>query len=163
MTLNSKLLNGNFYFPVDGHFVSQKQVQINEVLQDYDPTLQLQWIPPDQRSAEDVAFRVVAFPPGRAPYAVCFASEVDERLLARVFEADQRRGGNRLTFLENYENALQLTKAKAAFEQRQEDHELAASVLRNTKSSYKVRNRQGELIDLERAGRPYKSATHIWR
>lgn len=158
----SRLVNGNFYFPVDGHFVSHKQVQINEILRDYDPTLQLQYIPPDQRSATDLAFRVVAFPPGRAPYAVCFAEEADERLLARVFEADQSRGPNRLTFLENYENARELLRHKEAMEQRQEDHEIAAAVLRNNKSSYKVRNRAGELIDLERAGHSESRATHIW-
>lgn len=159
----SKLVNGNFYFPVDGHFVSQRQVQINEILRDYDPTLQLQFIPPGERSERDLAFRVVAFPPGRAPYAVCFASDADERLLARVFEADQSHGPNRLTFLENYERARELVKAKEAMEERQEDHAIAQAVLRNNKSSYKVRNRAGELIDLERPGHSQSRATHIWR
>ena len=147
--LDSKLTNsGNFYFPVDGHFVSEKQVRINEILQEYDPKLQLQWIPPNQRNHEDKPFRVVYFPDGRAPYLVCTADEADERLLAQVFEADQQNSPNKLTYIENYNNALELMRAKQREEARQEDHELAAAILRSTRSSY----RHGG-IDFERAGR----------
>jgi hypothetical protein len=147
---DSKLFNGNFYFPVDGHFVSQKQVRINEILQDYDSTLQLQWIPPDKRSSKDLAFRVVCFPIGQSPYLVCTAEEADERLLARVFEADQRNSPNKLGFIENYNKALELIRAKEDFDKRQEDHELAASILRSNKSSYKHGG-----IDYERSRRSY--------
>lgn len=137
MRLDSKLTSsGNFYFPVDGHFVSEKQIRINEVLTDYDPTLQLQWIPVGQRSEEDLAFRVVCFPLGKPPYLICTAEEADERLLARVFEADQRSSPNKLNFIENYNNARELLNAKQAKEARQEDHELAASILRSNKSNY---------------------------
>jgi len=160
--MSERVINGNFYFPVDGHFVSQKQVRINEVLQDYDSTLQLQWIPPGNRSSSDLAFRVVCFPLGRPPYLVCTAEEADERLLAKVFEADQRHSPNKLNFIENYNNALELVRAKEAEEQRQEDHEIAAAAIRNNKSSYKIRNRRGELVDLERAGRSHSNKTHIW-
>ncbi|HEY9259035.1 hypothetical protein [Chitinophaga sp.] len=159
MPLDSRLTSrGNFYFPVDGHFVSEKQIQINEILQDYDPTLQLQWIPPDKRSAEDLAFRVVQFPTnGTAPYLVCVAEEADERLLARVFEADQQRGPNRLSFIENYNNARELLIAKQEQEQRAEDHEMAVSILRNQKSYY----RHGG-VNFERAGGRNSGKTYIW-
>jgi hypothetical protein len=159
--MSDRVFNGNWYFPVDGTFVSQKQIRINEVLQDYDPTLQLQFIPPNQRSERDLAFRVVAFPPGRAPYAVCFAPEADERLLARVFESDQTNSPNKLSFIENYNNALELVRAKEDIEQRQELHEMAAAILRNNKSSYTIKM-NGEVIDFERPGRRHKSKTYIW-
>lgn len=145
----SKLLNGNFYFPDEnGNWVSEKHRHIAEALRDYDETLQLQWIPPDQRSAEDTAFRVVCFPLGRPPYLVCTADELDERLLARVFEADQKNSPNRLSYIDNYNNALEIIRAKQAEEARQEDHELAAAILRNRKSSFKHGG-----IDYERARR----------
>lgn len=159
--MSDRVVNGNFYFPVDGHFVSQKQIRINEVLQDYDPNLQLQWIPPDKRSERDLAFRVVHFSPGKAPYAICFAEEADERLLARVFEADQQRGPNRLSFIENYNNALELVRAKEDMESRQELHEMAAAIIRNNKSHYTIKI-NGEVIDFERPGRRHKSKTYIW-
>lgn len=144
--MSERLLNGNFYFPVDGHFVSEKQVRINEILHDYDPSLQLQWIPPDKRSSQDLAFRVVCFPPGKPPYLVLTAEEADERLLARVFEADQASSPNKLNYIDNYNNALELMKAKQSQEKRMEDHELAASILRSPKSSYKHGG-----VDFERA------------
>lgn len=151
MRLDSKLTHsGDFYFPVDGHFVSQKQVRINEILQEYDPNLQLQWIPPGERNHEDKAFRVVHFNPGRTPYLVCTADEADERLLARVFEADQVNSPNKLSYIENYNRALELARAKEAMERRQEDHELAAAILRNRKSHFMHGG-----IDFERAGRHY--------
>jgi hypothetical protein len=160
---DSKLVNGNFYFPVNGHFVSQKQVRINEILQDYDPTLQLQWIPPTDRSSNDLAFRVVCFPLGRAPYVVCFSEEADERLLAKVFEADQANSPNKLTYIENFNNALELVRAKADEERRQEDHAIAAAAIRNNKSSFTFYNHRGELMDLERPGRSNSRQTIIWR
>lgn len=144
--------NGNFYFPVNGHFVSQKQIRINEVLTDYDPTLQLQWIPPNERSSSDLAFRVVCFPSGRAPYAICFAEDADERLLAKVFEADQQNSPNKLNFIENYNRALELIKLKENQEAREEDHRMAAAIIRNDKSHYRIRI-NGELIDFECSGR----------
>ena len=146
----TKVLNGNFYFPVDGHFVSQNQVRINEILNDYDPTLQLQWIPPDDRAANDAAFRVVCFPPGKPPYLVCVADEADERLLARVFEADQQSSPNKLNYIDNYNNALELTRAKEMEEQRREDHEMAASIIRSPKSSYR---HGGQTIDVPQNSR----------
>jgi hypothetical protein len=155
--MSNRVINGNFYFPVDGHFVSQKQIRINEILQDYDSTLQLQYIPADKRSSQDLAFRVVCFPPGRSPYLVCTSEEADERLLAKVFEADQANSLNKLSYIDNYNNALELTRAKEAEESRMEAHSMAQSVIRNTKSSY----RHGGL-DFERPGRNYKSKTYIW-
>lgn len=155
--MSDRLTNGNFYFPVDGHFVSEKQVRINEILQDYDGTLQLQWIPPDKRSSSDLAFRVVCFPLGKAAYLVCTAEEADERLLAKVFASDQKNTPNPLSYLDNYNNAIELVNAKKAKDARMEDHALAQSILRNTKSSY----RHGG-VDYERAGRSHPSKTYIW-
>lgn len=148
---DSKLTDsGDFYFPVDGHFVSQKQVRINEILRDYDPALQLQWIPPNERGPEDKPFRVVHFPAGRAPYLVCTADEADERLLAKVFEADQVNSPDKLSYIENYNRALEIVRAKEAEDARQEDHELAAAILRNRRSHFMHGG-----IDFERAGRHY--------
>ena len=135
-----KLLNdGNIYIPDDnGNFVSENQRRAAEVLQDYDPNLQLQWIPPGQRGPEDKAFRVVDVSPGRPNYVVCFADECDERLLARVFQADQQRNGNNaLTYLDNHNAAVELMQKKKHMEQRMEDHELTYSVLRSNKIHYR--------------------------
>lgn len=158
MSLSRLLANGHYYLPENGHFISEKQRRINEILHDYDPTLELQWIPPDQRSADDVAFRVVHRPPGRPAYVVLTASECDERLLARVFESDQQTAarrlggnGNLLNFIDNYNAALELTKAKEAEEKRAEAHEMAASIFRSNKFHYRHKI-DGRLIDFDSLG-----------
>jgi hypothetical protein len=157
--------DGHIYFPSnDGTFISEKQRRINEILQDYDPKLQLQWIPPGRRNEKDEPFRVVCFPPNGHPYLVCTALEADERLLATIFHADQKRKvGNLLTWLDNYNSAKEIYNAKINHERRQERREIAVAAIRNNKSSYLVKNERGELIDLERVGRRSSGTTYIWR
>jgi hypothetical protein len=158
--------DGHIYFPSnDGkNWISEKQRRVNEILQDYDSKLQLQWIPPGRRNENDDPFRVVCFPPNGRPYLVCTAQEADERLLATVFAADQKnRSGNLLTWLDNYNSAKEIYNAKINHERRQEQHEMAKAVIRNNKSSYMIHDSRGELIDLERPGRSGSRTTHIWR
>lgn len=157
--------DGHIYFPNEnGHFVSAKQQRTAEILKDYDPKLQLQWIPPGSRNEKDEPFRVVCFPDNGHPYLVCTAMEADERLLANVFAADQAKHGQlTLTWLDNYNSAKEIYNAKINHERRQERREIAAAAIRNNKSHYRVRNDLGELIDLERPGRSESRTTHIWR
>jgi hypothetical protein len=149
--------DGHIYFPSnDGKtWVSEKQRRINQILVDYDPKLQLQWIPPGHRNEKDEAFRVVCFPENSHPYLICTAAEADERLLASVFQSDQaKHGAKSLTWLDNYNNAVKIYNTKRNEEMRHEAHEIAAAAFRSNKSSYKVRSlRTGELIDVERPGR----------
>lgn len=155
--------DGHIYFPTnDGNWISEKQRRINEILQDFDSKLQLQWIPPGSRNEKDEPFRVVCFPENGHPYLVCTGMEADERLLASVFAADQKKNRRDLTWLDNYNNAKEIYNAKINHERREEMHEMAYSVLKNTKSSYKIYNHRGELIDLERPGNRGSSKTYIW-
>lgn len=128
---------GNIYFPTeDGHFISEKQRRIAEVLKDYDPNLQLQWIPTDQRGSEDKAFRVVDVTPGRAPYAVTFADECDERLLARVFQADGTKRNN-LNYLDAHNAAIEALELKQRLESQEEMHRMSHAILRSQKINYR--------------------------
>lgn len=142
--------SGDIYFPDEnGNFVSENQRRIAEILQDYDRTLQLQWIPPGQRNEKDEPFRVVHFPPNRSPYLICTATECDERLLAKVFQADaQNRSGSAISYIDAYNSALKISRAKQMEEKREEAHDLAKSVIRNTRSSFVHGG-----VDFERRGR----------
>lgn len=157
--------DGHIYFPAaDGSFISEKQRRVNEILKDYDPNLELQWIAPNKRNDDDEPFRVICRPPNGHPYLVCTALEADERLLTTVFRADaKRRGKNLLNWLDDYNAAKSLYNAKINQDNLQEAHEIAKSVIRNDKSSYRIRTNDGELIDLERPGRRGSRQTHIWR
>jgi hypothetical protein len=157
--------DGHIYFPSnDGkNWISEKQRRVNEILQDFDPNLQLQWIPPGRRNEKDEPFRVVCFPVNGRPYLICTAMEADERLLATVFQSRQKNNaGSLLTWLDNYNSAKEIYNAKINQERRQEQHEMAQAVIRNNKSSYLIKNSDGELIDLERIGRRHARKTYIW-
>lgn len=156
--------DGHIYFPSnDGHWISEKQRRVNEILKDYDPQLELQWIPPGRRNDKDEAFRVVCFPANGHPYLVCTSMEADERLLTAVFRSDaKRRGKNLISWLDDYNSARAIYNAKVNQENLQEAHEIAKSVIRNNKSSYMIKNKSGELIDLEHPGNRRTRTTHIW-
>lgn len=157
--------DGHIYFPANnGQWISEKQARIDEILRDYDPNLELQWIPPGQRNDEDHPFRVICRPPNGHPYLICTSLEADERLLATVFRADaKRQGKNLLSWLDDYNRAKGIYNAKINHENLQEAHEIAKSVIRNDKSYYRIRTNDGELIDLERPGRRNARKTYIWR
>lgn len=129
---------GNIYLPdADGHFVSDNQRRVAAVLRDYDPYLEIQWIPPaDREPVQDKPFRVVHRIPGRDPYVVCFADECDERLLARVFQSDNSKG-NVQNYVDAHNAAVEAMRLKEKMERNQEAHELAYSVARSNKIHYK--------------------------
>lgn len=129
---------GNVFIPDEnGHFVSDNQRRVAAVLRDYDPYLEIQWIPPGDRApGESKSFRVVHRLPNRDPYVVCFADECDERLLARVFQADNSKG-NVNNYLDSHNAAVEALRLKARMEEQQEWHEMAASVIRSNKIHYK--------------------------
>lgn len=134
-----KLTNsGNIFFPTnDGTWISENQQRVAEIIKDYDKNLELQWIPPGDRGPDDYAFRVVDFTPGKPPYAALFAHEADERLLARLFAADNAKNGGSLNVLDVLEDTKRLMELKSQKERNMEAHELAYSVLRSNKIHYK--------------------------
>lgn len=85
------------YIPTDdGQWVSEKFERLARVIKDYDPNLELRWIPPAKRTREDKKpFCVVHFnPQNGAEYVVLHASELDspEDILARLWGADSKTG-----------------------------------------------------------------------
>src|SRR5690606_40739677 len=80
-----------------GMFVSQEHQDIATIIQDYNPELHLVWIKPQDRvSATDreYPFAIMHFPRDGEPYIVMMIkeNELDQRVLARLFEADQAKG-----------------------------------------------------------------------
>lgn len=112
-----------------GYMVSERHARIAEIIQDYDPTLELAWIPPADRAPGDKPFAVVHRPGNQPAYVVCYSDDPDERLLARIFNHDN---GKRdvLSEMEAHNAALEAMRLKAQMEQQEENNDLAASILR---------------------------------
>ena len=117
--------------------VSETHRRVAEIIQDYDPYLELHWIPPGSRGPLDSKpWAVVHRPPGKPAYYVLFAEDADERLLARLFSADNR-DKNVLAEMDKMNDAVQALKLKKEMEERQDSHDLAASILRSRKIHYR--------------------------
>lgn len=114
--------------PDTGHFLSAEHQRIAEIIKDYEPTLELAWIPPDKRSLnEQYPFAVIHKPEDAPAYVVMRLreNEVDQRVLARLWGADSKNG-NVLTNIEAEEAARKAIELKKQQDEEEEAREMAA-------------------------------------
>lgn len=126
---------------VDGSFVSQRISQIVQAIREYSPELNVEYIPEGVRLKGDAAFRITHTPPGGQPYVIFHVkteAEFDASVLKRIIAGDQRNGAVKFSEVEAAERAARLIAEQRAQDELEEMHELAASILRSPKSTYKV-------------------------
>jgi len=122
----------------EGYFVSREHERIAEIIQDYDPTLRLVFIPPKDRNPDDPnekPFAVAHFPEDAAPYIAFFSDTCDERILERLFSNDLTKNdvGAMLDASEAAKEAIKLKKQMEDLEYRAD---IAKSMWRSPKHSY---------------------------
>ena len=125
--------------PETGYFISEAHQRIAEIIKDYEPTLELVWIPPNKRNFNDTfPFAVVHHPEGRESYVVrkLKEDEVDNRLLAWLFANDQERNSP-LSMLDKIDLANELIKAKKQEEELAAKRDVALSILKSPLNRYK--------------------------
>lgn len=113
-----------------------KAQRIAEILKDYDPTLELRWIPPNIRTTFDAKpFAVWHVPVGLPEYMVMDLTEdeLDHRVLAAIFNANNNNG-SALDRLEAEEAAKQAFNLKAKLEAEEEAREFAVWALKQNKT-----------------------------
>jgi len=77
-----------------GHFVSENWSHLNELLQGFDPGLELHWIPTDKRMTDEkYPYRIIHRPPATssmAPYIVMYCRETDspQEVFAKIIAGD---------------------------------------------------------------------------
>lgn len=78
---------------VDGEWVNEHFARLAEIIQEYDPALTLQWIPPGQRDEEADRKNPYRIFDTRSNAVVMFASELDtpQDVLARLWGADNTK------------------------------------------------------------------------
>lgn len=124
----------------DGSFISERVSRIVEVIRDYDSTLDVRWIPPNQRGAEDPAFAIVCSPVGAPEYVVFYIKDeaaMDGGVLQRIYEMDAAKHGNILTKIESENKAVRAIQANLHKERLAEAADLSYSILRSKKHVYK--------------------------
>lgn len=127
----------------DGHWVNEKFARISEIIHDFDPRLQLVWIPPEGRTAFDTK-----------PYGVLHTSdqglqkmvmyikedELDERVLAQLFLGDTERH-DVLARMEAQELAERITRNKEKMEEAEARQDFIKTVVGSHKHSFKHNGR----------------------
>jgi hypothetical protein len=127
----------------DGHWVNEKFARISEIINDFDPRLQLVWIPPENRNPTDVK-----------PYGILHTAddglqkmvmlikeeELDERVLQQLFLNDTSRH-DVLATMEAREIAEALVRNKEKMEKAAERQEFISSVVKSPMHSFKHKGR----------------------
>jgi len=122
----------------DGHFISAKVSRIVELIRDFDPRLDVKWVPPEHRAPGDAAFAIVErIADGREQpvFYVQTEEEMDERVLARIYESDVAHN-DVMGKMEANNRAIKAAEDAKFRDMQEESHDLMRSVLKSGKHNY---------------------------
>jgi hypothetical protein len=134
------LFGGYIADPISGQFVSEKHARIAEIIQDYNPNLELKYLPAAVRTIADLGkeFCVIHRDPETfAEYVVMYVAEddLDHRVIATLFDMDSSRTDieARLT---NLETAAELVRMKEKMDIEEERRDKITSILKSPLHTY---------------------------
>lgn len=130
-----------------GHWVSEEFCRLSEIVRDYDPALELRWIPPENRTRDDKKPYVIV--DTRHSYPVLYASELDSpsEILATLYQGDAERNGAILPRLEAMEAAARTMQLKEWQDKLEEAADEAEFVM---KSPLNTIRHNGKKLDDQR-------------
>lgn len=129
---------------VDGSLISGKVSRVVEAIREYDPNLDVAWIPPAARAPGDAAFQIIHKRPDGTSYVAFMVQteeEFDSRVLKRIMANDQaQRGGTTWSELQLDEMAkadLAKRRRKDAWDEAQD---MAMHMMKSPLHNYKLPN-----------------------
>lgn len=139
-------------------WISEKFSTLAEILKDYDPCLELRWIPYEQRTRDDKKPYVVVDIRTNAP--VHYASELDipEQILAKIIEGDNKQN-NVLQKLEAQETANKLFQMKKWLDKMEEAEEIGKFFLKSPLNTLKMDGKKFD--DQRRVVGPAKDVKYL--
>lgn len=131
---------GSVFVPTEsGEFVDQRHARIAEIIQDYDPELELAWIPPDKREEGDKPFAVIHRPLGKPVYVAFYVDECDERILQRIWAGDvKHHRGTIMTQLDARNASVKAMQLKKQMDEMDDAADQAKHVFQSPKSTYTI-------------------------
>ena len=132
----------NSHVMIDGQFVSAKAEQVVLAIKEYEPEIEVKWIPPGNRGENEPAYAIIHNAPGNQPYVMFYVQtdeEFDGRVLQRIIYNDQRRtGAQQYTELEAWEMAQKEIQNQEMLDLIEEQSDIAAHVLKSNLNTYRV-------------------------
>lgn len=141
--MSHPILGSNYFYHEDyGGFVNGNHERIARILHEYDPELELGWVPPDKRDpGEEKPFCVIHNHPNGSRQAVSFwrEDEIDERILEWAFENDFRKHSPDAIFnrMEARNLAAKLKRQKEIEDETAEKWEFGKSLLKSPLHTYR--------------------------
>lgn len=135
----------------EGGWVDENFARLAEIVKDYDPYLELRWIPPGQRDSDADKKNPYCIIDTRSNYIVMFASERDtpQSILARLFTADNKHGSV-LDRIDAENAAAEVLRLKAQIDDEEMKKDFVAWITGSNLNYYKVRNPvTGEKLKLD--------------
>lgn len=131
----------------DGHWVSEKVARTVELIRNYDPNLDVVWLPPERRDdPRDPEFYVVERTvDGRTlpVFSIQDESFMDERLLERIYENDSLKNNDVMGGIDARNKARRDMIAAEQRDREAEFLEMAASILKSPKTRYTTPDGRG--------------------
>lgn len=124
--------------PDSGMALSEKHIRIAEIIKDYNPELELAWIPPANRTAFDKNPFAIVHNSAKGRYLVGTFSEeqMDHRIIQHLFSIDNKNH-NVLSELEREEAAKQALRMKEQMDAHEERMDFARSLITSKKNYYR--------------------------
>jgi hypothetical protein len=124
----------------DGYWVSENFCRLAEIINDFNPHLELRWIPPTSRESKDERANPYCIVDTAGNYIVMFASERDtpEQILAKLIDIDNTNG-DVLRRLEAQNDAAKIFELKKQRELMDAASEVAAFMIRSPLNYLKVK------------------------
>ena len=118
----------------EGYWIDENYARLAEVVKDYDPWLELRWIPTDKRTRDDKKPYVIV--DTRTETTVFFANELDTpaQILAKLFQGDVTKG-DVLAELDANNKAVKALELKKQMDEMEEAHDLAGFLIESPLNS----------------------------
>lgn len=126
---------------VNGTFVNAEVHRVVQAIKEYEPRLDVQYIPVGQREQGVAAFKIVYDDPNHGEvtlFHVKDESEFDIRVLHKLIANDQRNGSLNLNEYEAWELSQKMMGQQDFLDKMEEDNDIAMHVFKSNLNTYKV-------------------------
>lgn len=131
----------NAHLMVDGMVVSADITRVIRAIKEYEPELDVRWIPPAARKMGEAAFAIIHDAPGNAPYIMFYVDKeenFDDRVLLKIIANDQREGKRHYSEIEAVEATKKRMDHQIFLDYLEEKRDIVKHVLDSKLNDYKV-------------------------
>lgn len=126
---------------VDGGMVSAEAKRVIMAIREYEPTLDVRWIPPAARKEGDAAYAIIHDAPGNSPYIMFYVKndeDMNMSVLSKIIYNDQRNGEDQWSDETALAEANKRMDHQIFLDHVEEMNDIAQHVLRSPLNDYKV-------------------------